>query len=53
MPPREYVARFYDIKRWTEFDRGGHFAAHEVPDLLAADMRAFFHTLRRDQSGRG
>ncbi|MEO8780028.1 MAG: epoxide hydrolase family protein [Rhodanobacter sp.] len=46
MPPREYAARFYDIKRWTEFERGGHFAAHEVPDLLAADMRAFFRTLR-------
>ena len=46
MPPREYAARFYDIRRWTEFDRGGHFAAHEAPDLLAADIQAFFRTLR-------
>jgi len=26
--------------------RGGHFAAAEEPELLAADMRAFFRTLR-------
>jgi pimeloyl-ACP methyl ester carboxylesterase len=32
----------YDIKRWTEYPRGGHFAALEVPDLLAADVTAFF-----------
>jgi epoxide hydrolase len=29
---------------WTEFDRGGHFAALEQPDLLIADIRAFFRT---------
>lgn len=51
MPPREYVARFYDIRRWTEFDRGGHFAAHEVPDLLASDIGAFFRTLRASPTG--
>jgi pimeloyl-ACP methyl ester carboxylesterase len=50
MPPREYAARFYDIRRWTEFDRGGHFAAHEAPDLLAADMRAFFRPLRANHA---
>jgi hypothetical protein len=27
--------------------RGGHFAALEVPDLLAADVAAFFRPLRR------
>lgn len=35
-----------DIVRWTEFDRGGHFAALEVPDLLAADIRDFFRELQ-------
>jgi epoxide hydrolase len=35
-----------NIVRWTEFDRGGHFAAMEQPDLLAEDMRAFFHDFR-------
>ena len=34
----------YDIRHWTEFDRGGHFAAMEVPDLLAGDVRDFFLT---------
>ncbi|WP_116949571.1 epoxide hydrolase family protein [Jiangella endophytica] len=34
------------VVRWTEFDRGGHFAALEAPDLLAADVKAFFATLR-------
>jgi pimeloyl-ACP methyl ester carboxylesterase len=27
-------------------DRGGHFAALEEPDLLLADVRAFFADLR-------
>jgi microsomal epoxide hydrolase len=31
---------------WTELDRGGHFSGLEVPDLLAADIRDFFRTLR-------
>ena len=34
------------IARWTEFDRGGHFPAMEVPDLLAGDLREFFRPLR-------
>src|SRR3954465_6242889 len=31
---------------WTEFDRGGHFAAMEAPDLLVGDVREFFRKLR-------
>jgi hypothetical protein len=27
--------------RWTEVDRGGHFAALEEPDAVVADLRAF------------
>ncbi len=34
-----------DIRRWTEYPRGGHFAALEVPSLLAADITAFFDGL--------
>jgi pimeloyl-ACP methyl ester carboxylesterase len=34
------------IKHWSEFDRGGHFPAMEVPDLLIGDIREFFSTLR-------
>ncbi|HUS11196.1 MAG TPA: epoxide hydrolase [Pyrinomonadaceae bacterium] len=45
-PPREWVERGYNVQRWTEFPVGGHFAALEEPELLAADIRAFFRPLR-------
>jgi epoxide hydrolase len=32
----------HPIEHWSEFSRGGHFAAMEVPDLLAGDIRTFF-----------
>ena len=35
----------HNVVHWSEFDRGGHFAALEAPDLLAADLREFFRTL--------
>lgn len=44
--PREWPAWEYDVRRWTELPRGGHFADREVPDLLADDIRAFFRPLR-------
>jgi pimeloyl-ACP methyl ester carboxylesterase len=43
---RHIAERTNNIVRWTEFDRGGHFAAMEEPDLLVADIRAFFRELR-------
>jgi epoxide hydrolase len=33
------------VQHWSEFDRGGHFPAMEVPDLLVGDLRAFFRPL--------
>ena len=45
-PPRRFAEPFFDVRRWTELPRGGHFAALEVPDLLAEDVAAFFRTLR-------
>ena len=45
-PPRSYVERVYNVTRWTEMPRGGHFAAMEQPDLLIDDIRAFARTLR-------
>ncbi|WP_433622330.1 epoxide hydrolase family protein [Nocardia sp. CA-120079] len=36
----------HHIVRWTEYGRGGHFAAMEAPDLLTDDVRAFFRSLR-------
>jgi pimeloyl-ACP methyl ester carboxylesterase len=46
-PPQEWVERGYNVQRWTEMPKGGHFAAAERPDLLAADIRAFFRPLRQ------
>jgi pimeloyl-ACP methyl ester carboxylesterase len=43
-PPREYLARLYNIRRWTPMPRGGHFAAVEEPDLLAHDLTKAFAT---------
>ncbi len=45
--PREWAERSYDVRRWTDLPRGGHFLAMEEPDLLAEDLRAFFRPLRR------
>ncbi|RAI58493.1 epoxide hydrolase family protein [Roseicella frigidaeris] len=46
-PPRSFAARTYtDIRRWTEMEKGGHFAAMEQPEALAAEVQAFFRPLR-------
>lgn len=34
------------LSHWSEFEKGGHFPAMEVPELLIGDLRKFFHTLR-------
>ena len=44
--PRRWVEAQYNLMRWTEMPRGGHFAAMEEPELLVDDIRAFFRTLR-------
>jgi pimeloyl-ACP methyl ester carboxylesterase len=44
--PRSWVERGYNLQRWTEMPRGGHFAAMEQPQLLVEDVRAFFRGLR-------
>jgi pimeloyl-ACP methyl ester carboxylesterase len=43
--PRSWAERTHNVIRYTTMPRGGHFAAHEEPDLLAADITAFFRTL--------
>jgi pimeloyl-ACP methyl ester carboxylesterase len=45
-PPREWAERIVpDLRRWTEMPRGGHFAAHEEPELLAEDVLGFLRGL--------
>jgi epoxide hydrolase len=43
---RRYAERANNIVHWSEFDRGGHFAAMEAPDLFVQDVRACFRPLR-------
>ncbi len=38
-PPRSWAERAYNITRWSEMPRGGHFAAMEVPEIYVADLR--------------
>jgi microsomal epoxide hydrolase len=48
LPIRRLAERsFPNIVHWSEFDRGGHFAAMEEPDLFADDLRAFARTVPR------
>jgi microsomal epoxide hydrolase len=44
--PRAYAEHAFNLQRYTRFDRGGHFAALEEPDLLIDDVRAFFREVR-------
>ena len=45
-PPRSLIAKTYRLERFSEFERGGHFAALEVPDLFVADVAAFVRQVR-------
>jgi epoxide hydrolase len=45
-PVRRLAQQTNHIVHWSEFDRGGHFAAMEEPDLLVGDVRAFFRLFR-------
>jgi pimeloyl-ACP methyl ester carboxylesterase len=45
-PVRRLAELSNHIVHWTEFDRGGHFAAMEEPDLLVGDVREFFRAFR-------
>jgi pimeloyl-ACP methyl ester carboxylesterase len=45
-PPRGWLERAFNVAQWTDMPRGGHFAAMEEPELLAADIRSFFRRFR-------
>jgi pimeloyl-ACP methyl ester carboxylesterase len=46
IPLRHIADQTNNIVQWTEFERGGHFPAMEEPELLVADIRAFFRKIR-------
>jgi len=42
-PLRRFADRDHtNIVSWNEYDRGGHWAAQDAPDLLIGDLRGFF-----------
>ena len=43
--PKSWADARFNITRWTELPRGGHFAALEAPDLLLGEIRDFFATV--------
>jgi pimeloyl-ACP methyl ester carboxylesterase len=43
---RKVIDPGHELAHWSEYDRGGHFAALEAPDLLVGDLRTFFRKLR-------
>lgn len=40
-PPRRMMELGYNVVRWTEFEKGGHFAALETGSDFASDVRDF------------
>jgi pimeloyl-ACP methyl ester carboxylesterase len=46
MPPRAWVERAYNVIRWTEMPKGGHFAAWEEPQVFVTDVREFVAPFR-------
>jgi pimeloyl-ACP methyl ester carboxylesterase len=42
---RPLAEQVQNVVRWSEFERGGHFAALEAPDLMVTDLREFFGSL--------
>ncbi len=45
-PPRSWCERIYHVTSYRELPRGGHFAAHEEPELFARELTEFFRDLR-------
>ncbi|TAM78525.1 epoxide hydrolase [bacterium] len=45
-PPREWIERSYNLQQYTLMPKGGHFAAHEEPALLAEAIRGFCRRFR-------
>lgn len=46
-PIRSWVEpRYPGLCHWAEYDRGGHFAAFEVPDTFVDELRTYFRRFR-------
>jgi pimeloyl-ACP methyl ester carboxylesterase len=49
---RRVAEREHNVVHWSDFERGGHFAALEAPDLLVDDIRTFFGRFREEPPDR-
>ena len=44
--PRSWAEQYFNVTRFTFFDRGGHFPSLQAPNLFTNEIRAFFRTVR-------
>ncbi|HEY0652029.1 MAG TPA: epoxide hydrolase [Chryseosolibacter sp.] len=44
--PKEWANRFVNVVSFTKMQEGGHFAALEVPEAFAGELRKFFFSLK-------
>jgi pimeloyl-ACP methyl ester carboxylesterase len=44
--PKEWAERFVNVVSFTKMNNGGHFAALEVPEVFAGELRKFFFSLK-------
>ncbi|NUP09296.1 MAG: epoxide hydrolase [Polyangiaceae bacterium] len=51
--PRAWAERWFDVTRWSQMARGGHFPGLEAPELLAADLRSFAGALTPREASSG
>ena len=45
-PSRRWAELRHNVVHYERYDRGGHFAAYEVPELFVRDVRRFFGRFR-------
>ncbi len=44
--PREWAERFVNVVSFKKMETGGHFAALEVPNVFAEELRSFFYGIK-------
>lgn len=44
--PKEWAERFVNVASFRKMNEGGHFAALEVPDVFAGELRSFFYSIK-------
>jgi len=49
---RKRAEKYYNVVRFTEFPKGGHFAIYERTEEMARDLREFFRPLRKKGKAR-